>query len=411
VGDIVGAESLVFNTPETGPGGAPIEFKLLSDVAHFAHLENAIEQCKKRLADYPGVVDIRDDSRPGKWEYQLRIKDQAIAMGVPLADLAETVRAAYYGAEVMRLQRGRHEVKLMVRYPAEERQRLADFDDMRVRTGTSAERPLTELAHAVVARGYSEINRVNQQRSITITADLNEDVGNASQIVRDMKAHFMPGLLEKYPEVNIRWEGQQEQTNESVSSLKLGFGIAILAMFVLLTVEFRSYFQPLIILAVIPFGAVGAIWGHALMGMPLTMLTMFGLVALTGVVVNDSIVLVDFINHRIRDGLPLYQALEDAGCRRFRPVMLTSVTTIAGLLPILTETSFQAQILIPMAATLVYGLLVATVLVLIMVPTMFGVYWRLTRWATETRPAFEIPPVSRLPSAVEPTRRPAFPDH
>lgn len=376
VGELVGVESLVFGTEQRGPGGSAIEFKLLSDKEHFAALEEAIEACKQRLADYPGVVDIRDDSRPGKWEFQLQVKDNALAMGVPLADLAETVRASYYGAEVMRLQRGRHEVKLMVRYPPEERQRLSDFDDIRVRTSGGDELPLTELVHVNVQRGYSEINRVDQLRSITVTADVVRPEGNAHRVVQDMRLNFLPGLFAEYPDIRVRWEGQREQANESVASLLIGFVGAILAMFVLLTVEFRSYIQPLIILAVIPFGAVGAIWGHAVMGLSLTMLTLFGMVALTGVVVNDSIVLIDFINLRLRDGLPLREALIDAGRRRFRPVLLTSVTTIAGLLPMLTETSFQAQYLIPMAATMVFGLLVATVMVLLLVPTFYSVYWR-----------------------------------
>lgn len=401
-GEFVGTESLIFDTPEMGPGGAPVEFKLLANVEHFDRLEEAVEKCKERLSSYPGIVDVRDDSLPGKWEYQLQIKDKAIAMGVPLADLAETVRAAYYGAEVMRLQRDRHEVKLMVRYPPEERRRLSDFEDIRVRTGDGAERPLTELADVKIARGYSEINRVDQQRSITITANILEDVGNARETVEDMQADFMPELLAEYPEVSVRWEGQKQQTDESMTSLRFGFAMAVLAMFVLLTVEFRSYIQPLIILAVIPFGAVGAIWGHALMRMPLTIFTMFGLVALTGVVVNDAIVLIDFINHRIRDGMPAYKALIEAGCRRFRPVLLTSITTIAGLFPMLTETSFQAQILIPMAATLVFGLMVVTVMVLILVPTFYALYWRLTHPGKPLVPAPPERVVAPRPVAPEP---------
>jgi multidrug efflux pump subunit AcrB len=410
--DFPGVESLIYGASQRGPGGPPIEFKLLANADHFDRLEEAVEACKKRLGEYPGVVDIRDDSRPGKWEFQLQIKDKAIAMGVPLADLAESVRASYYGAEVMRLQRGRHEVKLMVRYPPEERRTLVDFDDIRIRTGSGAERPLTELAHVQVARGYSEINRVDQQRSITITADIVEDVANARQIVSDLEANFMPGLLARYPDVHVRWEGQQEQTIESVRSLLVGFIVAVIAMYVLLTAEFRSYIQPLIILASIPFGFVGAIWGHALLGMPLTMFTLFGLVTLSGIVVNDSIVLIDFINARLAERLPLDQALLEAGRRRFRPVFLTSITTMAGLFPLLMETSFQAQILIPMAATIVFGLAVTTVTALILVPALYAVYWRLVFSATAHEPlaeplvpAYEVVPVPSAPEPVLTHRR------
>ena len=322
--------------------------------------------------------------RPGKWEYQLRVKPLAEAMGVPLADVAETVRASYYGEEVMRLQRGRHEVKLMVRYPREERRSLAAFDDIRVRGEGGVERPIEELAKLDVKRGYSEINRINQKRSITISADVNEAEGNARAVVADLR-HWMetetelpeePGLLQEYPDVSVRWEGQQERTRESLQSMFKGFAVAMLAMFVLLTFEFRSFLQPLLILAIIPFGAIGAILGHFVMEMPLTLFSMFGLVALTGVVVNDSIVLVDFINHRIEAGLPLKEALLDAGQRRFRPVMLTSVTTIAGLLPIMLETSLQAQVVIPMATSLTFGLALTTLLVLFLVPTFYYMYGR-----------------------------------
>jgi len=187
----------------------------------------------------------------------------------------------------------------------------------------------------------------------------------------------MPGLLQEFPEIRVRWEGQREDSRESMASLYVGFLLAVFAMYCLLTLEFRSYFQPFIILLIIPFGFMGAIWGHALLGLPLTMLSMFGLVALTGVVVNDSIVLVDFINHRVRAGTPTRTALLEAGRRRLRPVLLTSITTVAGLTPLLLETSFQAQVLIPMAASLCFGLMASTGLVLLVVPTLYLVYVQL----------------------------------
>jgi multidrug efflux pump subunit AcrB len=376
-GEFPGAERLTFGSIDMGPGGPPIEFKLLANTRDVAQLEAAVEECKGRLAQYPGVFDIRDDSSPGKWEYQLRVQDKALAMGVTAGDLAETVRASYYGEEVMRLQRGRHEVKLMVRYPERQRRSLADFDEIRVRTGDGSERPLTELADVTIGRGYSEINRVDQLRSITVTADLDDTRANASQIVSDLQANFVPGLFARFPDVRVRWEGQREESDESMQSLFVGFLLAIFGMYCLLTLEFRSYFQPFLILTIIPFGFMGAIWGHALMGLPLTIFSMFGLVSLTGVVVNDSIVMVDFINQRLQAGTPLRTALLEAGRRRFRPVLLTSMTTVAGLAPMLLETSFQAQVLVPMAASLAFGLMASTVLVLITVPTLYSVYGRL----------------------------------
>ena len=193
----------------------------------------------------------------------------------------------------------------------------------------------------------------------------------------DLQAGFMPELLKKYPALRVRWEGQQEQDSESVRSLGIGLAIALLAMYVLLTMEFTSYGQPMVVMAIIPFGIVGAVIGHWVMGLPLTLFSTLGLVALTGIVVNDSIVLVDFINSAVRGGMPLQQAVLEAGARRFRPVMLTSLTTIAGLAPILTETSFQAQLVIPMAASLCFGLMTSTVLVLVLVPTFYLLYARM----------------------------------
>ncbi len=377
VGEIPGAELLQFGSNSGGPGGNAIEFKLLANSEQMTDLEEVVEKCKDRLAEYPGVYDISDDSRPGKWEYQLRIKDKAKAMGVTQAELADTVRAAYYGAEVMRLQRGRHEIKLMVRYPPDERDSLADFEEIRIKAADGIERPLTELADVNVARSFAEINRIDQKRSITVTADINEEVANARQIVSDLKANYLPEIFASYPTVSVRWEGQQAQSTESIQSLMVGFVIALLAMYVLLTLEFQSYIQPLLVLSIIPFGCIGAIWGHYFMGLYITLFSIMGLVALAGVVVNDSIVLMDFINARVQDGIPVRSALIDAGRRRFRPVLLSSVTTIAGLFPILTETSLQAQILVPMATTLCFGLLLATSLVLVLVPVFFFLYSQL----------------------------------
>jgi multidrug efflux pump subunit AcrB len=374
VGIVAGAESLAFQSISMGPGGQPIEFKLLAPAPQMKLLEAAVEDCKQKLAEYPGVYDIADDSRPGKWELQLQVKDRARDLGIPLEAIAQSVRAAYYGEEVMRLQRGRHEVKLMVRYPQQQRRSLVDFNNLRVDTGDGVKRPLTELAAVQVAQGYSEINRLDQMRAITLSADVDESQSNAARIVGDLKAHFMPRLLEKNPQLHVRWEGQQEQTVESIESLFIGLMIALLAMYVLLTMEFTSYAQPAIIMAVIPFGMMGAIWGHAAMGLPLTMFSVLGLVALTGIIVNDSIVLVDFVNARLRQGVSLQRALLESGKRRFRPVLLTSLTTVAGMLPLLTETSMQAQLLIPMANSLCFGLAFSTTLVLVLVPSFYRVY-------------------------------------
>ncbi|MCP4888937.1 MAG: efflux RND transporter permease subunit [Rubripirellula sp.] len=375
VGVIPGTEELSLGARSFGPGGTPIEFKLLGPSTAIKELEQAVERCKEKLAEYPGVFDIKDDSVPGKWEYRFRIKPEAFAMGVRTADLAETVRAAYYGEEVMRVQRGRHEVKIMVTYPREDRRLLSNFDEIRVRLQDGVERPITALAEIDVVRSYSEINRIDQARSITVASDLDETVGNAAEIVEDLQANFMPGLRAEFPMVRVRWGGQQEQRAESMVSLFGGFFVALLVMFVLLAIEFKSAMQPILVMLIIPFGVLGAVVGHLIMGLPLTLFSFYGIVALTGIVVNDSIVLIDFINSRVRAGMPINDAIRESGTRRFRPVLLTTITTIGGLTPILLESSIQAQILIPMATSIAFGEMFATVVVLYLVPISYSLYW------------------------------------
>ena len=369
-----GAERVTFQSADIGPGGKPLEFKILAPRENIAELDEAVEAAKEALAKYDGVYDIRDDSNPGKTEFQFTIRERAKSLGIRQEDLSEAIRSAYYGSEVMRLQRGRHEVKLMVRHPSNERKSLADFQDLRVRGPDNIDRPLAELAEIKVTQGYSEINRLDQLRSITVSAELDTSKANASRIASDLKSDVVPKLLARYPSLRFRWEGQQQETAESFNSLAIGFVVAMLAMYLLLVFEFSSYLQPLIVLAIVPFGMVGAIFGHALQGLPLTLFSMFGMVTLAGVVVNDSIVMVDFINQCIHRGMLPREAIITAGSRRLRAVFLTSVTTIAGLAPMLLEKSFQAQALIPMATSLAFGLLGSTLLVLLMVPLLYHFY-------------------------------------
>ncbi len=315
---ISGTEALKFDSPSMGPGGTAIEFKILATDNSVDFLEQATEECKAYLATKKGVLDIEDDSRPGKWEKTLRLNEQGQALGLDEANLAETIRAIYYGDEVMRVQRGRHEVKLMVRYPREDRSDMENFANIRIRDSQGQERPITEVAEISHSRQVAEINRLNQKRSITVTADVDREEANATVIIAEMQREFIPELIAKYKNkygatLTVDWEGEQAQTVESIISMFTGFAVALLCMFVLLTLQFRSYMQPLIIMCIIPFGWMGAIVGHALMGYDLTLFSFFGLIALTGVIVNDSIVLVDFINHRVRDGVPLYDALMTRG--------------------------------------------------------------------------------------------------
>ncbi|GAA4460177.1 efflux RND transporter permease subunit [Novipirellula rosea] len=370
-GRFPGAEAVAYGATPRGPASLPIEMRLMATAENMDQMDAAIARCKAKLAEYPYVSDIATDTRQGKWEYRMKVRDDAKAMGISLADVAGTVRASYYGEEVMRLQRGRHEVPLRVRYPREDRNTLVSFNGIRIRNGDGIERPLSEVADVEVARGYSEIRRVNQMRSIGVVADVDETQGNAFNVVADLRANFVPEFEAEFPGVRLEWAGQQEQTTETVNSLTIGFFVVVGAMFLLLTIQFGSSWQAILILSIIPFGFIGAIFGHIVMGIELTLFSIFGIVALAGVVVNDSIVLVDFINRRVEEGLPIREAIVDGGRRRFRAVLLTSVTTVAGMLPILLERSKEAQVVSPMATSLAFGLTLSTVLVLVLAPVMY----------------------------------------
>ena len=261
----------------------------------------------------------------------------------------------------------------MVCYLREDRRSLGDFDEIRIRTATG-EYPITELADIEVVRGYTTITRRNQQRSITVSADVDENRGNAQKIIALLNTEFLPQLKQKYPGINVIWGGHEEELAESANCLIVGFVAAMCAMFILLTMQFRSYLQPLIILAIIPFGLVGAVAAHLLFGRPLSFVSLFGLVALSGIIINDSIVMIDFINQKVRNGTPLWETLIIVGQNRFRPIVLTSVTTIGGLLPMVLETSFQAQMMIPMALSLAGGIAFALILVLYFVPVLYSFY-------------------------------------
>ncbi|MBW2168401.1 MAG: efflux RND transporter permease subunit, partial [Deltaproteobacteria bacterium] len=369
VGEIPGAERVIFTTLTGGPGGNPIEIQLIGN--DFVELKRAAEELKAEIARYQGTFDITHNFKPGKTEIKLRAKEAARPLGITLADLARQVRQAFYGDEAVRIQRGRDDVKVMVRYSEPERRTLGTIEEMRIRTPKGEEVPFSEVAEIVYGRGYSVINRIDRNRQITVISDLDEDVANAERIIGELNSSFLPDLIRRYPGIKYTFEGQKQRTNESVTSLLEGFAIAILGIYLLLATQFRSYVQPGVVMVALPFGIGGAILGYLVMGLSLTLLSLFGVVALSGIVVNDSIIMLDFINRAIRKGVPLMQAVEESGKARFRAVILTSLTTIAGLLPLLLERSFQAQFLIPMAVSIAFGLMVATVLTLLFVPTLY----------------------------------------
>ena len=368
-GEIPGLDRLAFSTMEGGPAGNPIEIQLKG--RDFGQLQLAAGELKKEIETYPGTFDINDDFKPGKPERRVRVKEGAKALGISMGDIARQIRQAFYGEEALRIQRGRDDVKVLVRYAEKDRRSVSGIEELRIRTRDDQEIPIEEVAEITYGRAYSVINRVDRKRVITVTSDLDETIGNASEIVADIKENFLPQLGSRYPGLQFDLEGQEKRTRESIESLRRGFILAVMGIFLLLASQFKSYIQPVIIMVAIPFGLIGAIAGHLVMGMQITMISLFGIVALSGIVVNDALILIDFINRSIRGGEKIDAAVMESGKSRFRPVLLTSLTTMAGLFPLLLERSFQAQFLIPMAVSIIFGLLAATVLTLLYVPALY----------------------------------------
>jgi multidrug efflux pump subunit AcrB len=367
VGDLPGVVELSFRA-ETAGGGNAIDVNLSGP--DLDRLREATDWAKAELAKYPGVIDISDSGRAGKDELRLiRLTQSGKSLGLRLEDVAMQVRDAFYGNEAQRLQRGRDEVKVMIRFPEGDRRSLASLETMKIRTAGGDEVPFQQVVEYEFDSGPAVINRTDRQRSIKITADVTAST-NANEVVGAYTADVLDKLATLYPGVAYDFEGEQEDQANSVREIGIGFLFALVGMYVLIAIPLKSYWQPLIIMSVIPFGLVGAIAGHVLLGLNLSIMSMCGIVALAGVVVNDSLVMVDFVN-RHRSESSVRQAAADAGVRRFRAILLTSLTTFVGLMPMLLETDVQARFLIPMAVSLGFGILFATAITLLLVPCVY----------------------------------------
>lgn len=368
--DLAGYERLRFEQLQGGPQGREIEIQIVGD--NLASIRNVSESIQRALAAYGGVFDIGHDYESGRPEFQVTLRDSAHSLGITREQVYRELRGAFFGYEPRTLQRAREDVKIRVRFPPDQRNRLDALESLRIATPSGQMVPLSEIAIIEQDRGPSTIRRLDQRRSITVTADVDQARANTQEITQSLEP-TLAGLRLDNPDVQIRYSGSKLETMKSMGSLAIDFPIALLIIFVLLAGLFKSYVQPLIVMCVIPMGITGAVLGHLIMGYPLTMLSMIGLVALSGIVVNDSLVLVDLINRRIAAGEPLVTALVQSSKRRLRPIFLTSITTILGLAPLLTETSFQARFLIPMAISITFGLAATTFLTLILVPTFFHI--------------------------------------
>jgi multidrug efflux pump subunit AcrB len=364
-GLIAGAEALSFSS-DLFSAGSPIDIELRgTDVEA---LRAVASHLRAELAERPGVFDVRDSYRASKNELELRLTREAEALGLSVADLARQIRQAFLGEEVQRLSRGGEDVRVVVRAPEDERRAVGDVEALRIRTPEGDAVPLSVVADVRMGEGPASIRRADGARVVNVLADIDTQITSAGAVLTDLEANVLPKLLAQAPGVRYALEGEQREQRESLAAIGRGFVFALIVIFALLALPLRSYAQPLLVMSTIPLGAVGAVFGHVVLGLPLSFPSVIGIVALSGIVVNDSLVLVDWANRRKRDGLDARAAAIDAGVTRFRPVFLTSLTTFLGLLPLLLEQSVQAQFLIPMAVSISAGVLMATAVSLVLVP-------------------------------------------
>ncbi len=378
VGELAGVKDLRFFAGTNAGGGAKLEFKLTG--TNYQQLEKASDELQAKVSEFDGVFDIRNSFSTGTQEIQLKIKPEAELLGITQSSLGKQVRQAFYGEEAQRIQRGRDEVKVMVRYPQQERRSISNLENMRIRAADGTEVPFYNVAEVEIGSSFSSISRVNRKRAITISADIDPDKVESQEVIMDISENFIPDLLHKYPSVSYGLEGSSKDQQELMTGFLMSFLISVFLIYALIAIPTKSYLQPLIIMSVIPFGIIGAIIGHWVFGISINMMSFFGIIALSGVVVNDSLIMVDFINRARREGYRLIDAVTNSGINRFRAILLTSLTTFFGLLPIFFETSLQAQFVIPMAISLGVGIIFATVITLFLIPCLYLILEDFKAW-------------------------------
>jgi multidrug efflux pump subunit AcrB len=368
VGPIPGIESMTFETESHGPPGAPIEIWVQGQDMQM--IRGAADSLMDGLREFDGVYQVRSDFTSGKNEMRLRLKPHARGLGLTVEDLAQQVKSGFYGNEALRIQRGQDDIRVMVRYTQEERSRLADLRQVRVRTPSGYQVPLFSVADVTYAPGYATITRTDGMRRVVVSAEVDTHTANTSEIINAMSEGFLGQLKHDYPDLKWSIRGDRKNSQETFGSLYIGFPLAVLGIFIIVATIFRSYIQPMIILFTVPFGIIGGICGHLVLGYDLTMISIFGMVALTGVVVNDAIVLIDRINRNLAHGMSFADAVVSGGARRFRAVILTTISTVGGLTPFMLETDLQAKMLIPMAISIAAGVIFATALTLLLIPSL-----------------------------------------
>jgi multidrug efflux pump subunit AcrB len=368
VGAVPEAKSIRMDFTIRDPG-KPIKLVLASRSTE--ELVGVVPDVRRALASYPGVFDISDSFDSARDEVVLELKPAAETLGITLAQVARQVRQAFYGAEAQRIPRGREDVKVMVRYPESERRSIGNLDDMYIRTPAGTEVPFETVARYRVEPGYQKLERLDRMRTLEVEADVSWDGAAPLEVVTAVINDWLPQWQQRYPGLQLKLDGELQEEAEFQRAMVKYMTLAMLMIFGLMAIAFRSYWQPFLVLTAIPFGIMGAIFGHALLNWQISIFSMMGVIACAGVVVNDNLVLIDRVNTLRGQGLALREAVLQAGEDRFRPIILTSLTTFVGLLPIMSETSVQAQFLIPMVTSLAFGVLFATGVTLVLVPALY----------------------------------------
>ncbi len=370
VGEIPGIVELKYESSlrNHGPG---ITLELSGK--NLTQLHEATKKLKHSLKQYAGLYGIHDSFDSGKKEIILKLKPKAHSLAINTNDLARQVRQAFYGEEIQRIQRGRDDVKVFVRYPKSDRKSLYSLETMHIQLSDGSLIPLVDIAELSYSTSPSVIKRLDRKRIITVSAFVDESITSSSKVMDDLKPLFLNKLKQNYPDVNWSLSGRQKSKNELISTMIKGFIIALFGIYILMAIPFQSYTQPLMVMSAIPFGLIGALIGHIVLGLEISLLSFCGMIAVAGVVVNDNLVLVDYINRLRAEGAKLSDAIRDAGAERFRPIILTSLTTFAGLTPLMLERSVQAQFLIPMAVSLAFGVMFATMVTLILIPVSYHI--------------------------------------
>lgn len=366
LGTIYGANKLSFNGTVLGPPDDPVTIAI--DGENFHQMMEAAKALKNRIEKIEGTFDVRIENIHGKNEIQFQLKPEARTLGITVKDLAEQVYAGYFGEEALKIQRGAEEVSIKVRYPQSNRKQISSLEQVQIRTATGRLVPLNVVANLRFAPGLSNISRADGKRRISVSADVDENIIQSGEILSVLENGFFTKLESQFPGIKIVIKGDAERTADTFGDLYITVAVIILAIYALIATLFKSYLQPVIVLLTLPFGLIGAIWGHLLLGWTLTLFSMFGMVGLIGIVVNDAIVLIERVNGNLSQGMAFIEAILTGGTRRFRAVCLTSISTVGGLAPMIFETDPYASLMIPVAITIVFGVLFATILTLILIP-------------------------------------------